>query len=349
MRTNFSAAVCFALALSAAPALAADPPPSKNPPAQTDLGASTAPSERPWAKAVTPGEQKLASDLFREGNGLLKESLFVAAAAKYREALAHWNHPGIHYNLALALLNLDQPVEVFLQLEEAMKYGAAPLDADKYEHAGRYKALIEKQLARVEITCFQDSAVVSMDGRQLYIAPGKYEGLVRVGQHTIVAQKMGYITTQKNPMLPPGQKTTIDLKLFTADDLTHYKRRWPNWMPYTVLGAGVLLAGLGGILHWQASESFKSYDAGVNACAMANQSGGCMPDGGLAGKKSAGENLQVGAFTLYAVGGLAIAAGITLVTLNRARPFRVSPESDKLSLTPLAGPNGGGLVATIHF
>jgi tetratricopeptide (TPR) repeat protein len=333
--------------LATFPAAAADPP--LKAPVQTDLGASTQPSERPWAKAVTPAEQKLATDLFREGNGLLKESLFVAAAAKYREALAHWNHPGIHYNLALALLNLDQPVEVFTQLEEAMKYGAAPLDADKFEHAGRYKALIEKQLARVEVTCYQDAAIVSMDGRQLFFAPGRYEGLVRVGQHTIVAQKMGYITTQKSPMLPPGQKTTIDMKLFTADDLTHYKRRWPNWIPWTTLGAGVLLAGVGGILHWQASESFKQYDQGVARCAMAGMTGGCMPDGALAGKKASGENLQVGAFTLYAFGGAAIVAGATLVGLNRARPFRVSPDSDKVSLMPLMGPNGGGLVATIHF
>ena len=39
-----------------------------------------------------------------------------------------WDHPGIHYNLALALLNMDQPVEVYQNLENAIKYGAEPLD-----------------------------------------------------------------------------------------------------------------------------------------------------------------------------------------------------------------------------
>jgi hypothetical protein len=64
-------------------------------------------TDRPWVKGVSAADQSAAIELFHEGNGLLKESLFVQAAAKYREALHHWDHPGIHYNLALALLNLD--------------------------------------------------------------------------------------------------------------------------------------------------------------------------------------------------------------------------------------------------
>jgi hypothetical protein len=339
-------------ALVSAGAFAQAPAPQKAP-VQTDLGANQPTTvDRPWAKAVSPGEQRLATDLFREGNALLKESLFVQAAEKYREALRHWNHPGIHYNLALALLNLDQPVEVFLQLEEAMKYGNAPLDADKYEHAGRYKALIEKQLARVEITCGGNGAEVSMDGRRLFTSPGRYEALTRVGQHTIVATKTGYVSTQKEPVLPPGQKTTIDLQLFTADELTHYKRRWHNAIPWSVLAGGIAIAGAGGIMHWQASENFSAYDKGVNQCSMMGTSGGCNPDAGLAGKKSTGESLQVAAIASYAIGGAAIAVGGTLLFLNRQRPFRVNPEggdTNKLTVVPMIGPGGGGVVATIRF
>src|SRR5258706_5080503 len=113
-KLNFScAALVLALSLPAGAQSPPSPATPARPPAQIDLGAAAPGAlDRPWAKAVTPQEQKLATDLFREGNALLKESLFVQAAEKYREALRHWNHPGIHYNLALALLNLDQPVEV---------------------------------------------------------------------------------------------------------------------------------------------------------------------------------------------------------------------------------------------
>jgi hypothetical protein len=317
---------------------------------QTDLGPTSSSSDRPWANKVTPEEQKMATDLFREGNALLKESLFVQAAAKYREALKHWNHPGIHYNLALALLNLDQPVEVYLQLEEAMKYGHAPLDTDKFDHAGRYKALIEKQLARVEIVCEAPGARVSLDGHVLFTAPGKSESLVRVGQHTIVAEKTGYVTAQKTPMLPPGVKTTVDLKLYTAEELTHYKRRWHQAMPWSILAAGVVVAAVGGILHWQAGEKMKEYDSGVSACSMGSMNGGCMPDGDLAGKRSAAEALQGVAIAGYAIGGAIVVTGGVLAYLNRAQPYRVIPDRETpVSVLPLIGPTGGGAVATFHF
>jgi hypothetical protein len=342
-----TAAALLAALLGSTTAGAQAPPHNE---AQTDLGST---GDRPWAKGVPQAEQRLATELFREGNNLLKESLFVAAAEKYREALGHWNHPGVHYNLALALLNLDQPVEVFNHLEEAMKYGPTPLDADKFEHAGRYKALIEKQLARVEVSCGEPGAQVTMDGRPLFTAPGRYEALVRVGQHSILAEKTGFVTTQKTPMLPPGKKTTVELKLYTADDLTRYKRRWPAAMPWLVLGAGVLLAGVGGIMHWQAVESFAAYDAGITACARGGMSGGCVPDEGLVGKKSQGEALQAAAISSYAIGGAVVVVGGVLAYLNRARPYRVTPEADRVawrpSLLPLFGPRGGGAALTFHF
>src|SRR5690349_1908096 len=73
----------------------------------SDATARLKTSERPWAAGVSAERQEAALKHLQEGNGLLKESLFVAAAKVYRQALTEWDHPGIHYNLALALLNLD--------------------------------------------------------------------------------------------------------------------------------------------------------------------------------------------------------------------------------------------------
>src|SRR5437879_5618527 len=116
MTTMKGAAALVAVLVLTGPRARADEPrpsaPAVSAQAQSELPGSRA-AERPWVRGVPAAEQKVALDLFREGNTLLKESLFVQAAAKYREALRHWNHPGIHYNLALALLNLDQPVEVY--------------------------------------------------------------------------------------------------------------------------------------------------------------------------------------------------------------------------------------------
>jgi hypothetical protein len=349
-----SAAVLAALVLMG-PAARADEPRSSTPAvskqAQAELPGSAA--ERPWGVGVSLKEQKAATDLFREANALLKESLFVQAAAKYREALSHWNHPGIHYNLALALLNLDQPIEVYKHLEAALKYGPAPLDTDKFDHANRYRALIEKQLARIEVRCDKPSgAVVTMDGTRLFIAPGHYEELVRVGQHTIVAERKGYVGVQKTPTLPPGETTKIELRMFTAEQLTHYKRRWPLYVPVAVLAAGVVAAGVGGILNWQATESFKAYDRGVSSCSLGSATGGCTPNGALAGKRSAGDAMQGSAFALYGIGAALVAAGGVLMYLDRARPYHVEQgdtAQPPVIVAPVVSSNGGGATVMVRF
>ena len=319
--------------------------------AQSELPGSRA-AERPWVRGVPAAEQKAALDLFREANALLKESLFVQAAAKYREALGHWNHPGIHYNLALALLNLDQPVEVYRQLEAALIYGPAPLDADKFEHANRYRALIEKQLARIDVRCEQSGAVVTMDGVRLFVAPGHYEGLVRVGPHTVVAERRGFVSVQKTPTLPPGETTKLDLRLFTAEQLTRYKRRWSLYMPVAVLAAGVVVAGVGGILQWQASESFKSYDRGIGSCSLGSVTGGCTPPGSLADKRSAGEAMQGTAFAFYGVGAALVAAGGVLAYMNRARPYHLEEgetASPPVIVAPVVSSSAAGATVTVRF
>src|SRR5690349_4866887 len=68
---------------------------------------------RPWAQGVPASEQKVALAAFRDGNSALNDGLFAKAAETYRSALTHWKHPAIYYNLALALMNLDNPIEAY--------------------------------------------------------------------------------------------------------------------------------------------------------------------------------------------------------------------------------------------
>lgn len=301
--------------------------------------------DRPWAEGVSPDDQKAALELFREGNDLLNDSLFVKAVEKYREAIGYWNHPAIHYNLALALLNLDQPIQVYETLQKAMEYGVAPLDEDKYERANSYFLLVQQQLATVELGCDVAGTKVSMDGRLLFTAPGRYKEVVRAGEHNIVATNAGYLTTNETRNISPGDIFTLEVKMYTPEDMTRYRRKWAQWQPWVVVGGGAVVAAIGGIIHLSAKNGFADFDDGIKAC------NGCVPDSSLTDTKSSAETKQAIAFVGYALGSATMAAGLVLVYMNRSKPYRidVAERSVDVAITPLVGNDTQGISATFSF
>jgi hypothetical protein len=300
---------------------------------------------RPWARGVAATDQQAAQALFQEGNERLKESVFVEAVRQYRQALQHWNHPAIHYNLALALMNLDQPIEVHKHLVAAMQHGPEPLDTGRFEHALQYKSLIEKQLAWVEVACDMSGATVTWNGRPLFVGPGRFQGLVRPGMHSLVALKEGYLPTEKSQTVMPGQKLHLRLKLYTADELTRYRRRWATWLPWTTMGAGAAVAASGGLLHQQARARLQEFDSGITTC------GGCFPAPGLARLRSRAGVLQNMAIGAYAIGGAALTTGVVMLYLNRSQPYRIRPEDpeETLVVAPLVGSGAGGVLGVFRF
>jgi hypothetical protein len=302
-------------------------------------------ASRPWAEGVTELDQKQAMELFTRGNGLLRDALFVRAADSYREALSHWKHPAIYYNLALALINLEKPLALYEALVQSMRFGAAPLDEDKFRRAQNYKRLTEAQLAQIEIVCNEPGTQVAMDGKVLFTGPGRHEALVPVGEHSIVGTKAGYLATTLPRVFKGGDDLTIEVKMYTVEDLTRQERRWAVWQPWAVVGGGVAVAALGGLLHASAKGSYDDYDAGIAAC------GGCAPPDDLAGKRDRGDLLQGLAVSSYIAGGAAVAAGAVMVYLNRGRLYRVSPEELEggVAVVPTFGPDGAGLQATVSF
>jgi hypothetical protein len=320
------------------------PPPAPRPP-EEQPGMTLEGADRAWARGVSKEDQSASLALFSEGNVLLKESIFVQAVEKYRQALERWNHPAIHYNLALALMNLDQPVEVHEHLVAALAYGPAPLEKEKFEYARNYKTLVEKQLARVDITCAAAGATVTMDGQPLFVGPGRFEGLVRPGAHSIVATLPGHVSSDQSRTLLPGETTTLDLKLFTSEDLIRYQRRWSAAMPWLVMGAGVAVAGGGAFIHMRSRDHFRAFETGIANC------GGCVPSGPVADERSRGDLMQTGAFAGYALGGAALVTGAVLAVLNQPKPYRIDPgqEAATVDVTPLVGAGSGGALATFRF
>ena len=370
---GLSIALSSGIASAQAPAPAPAPPtPVPTPPktpktdekAGTDEGLQAGGDSRPWAAGVTQENQRIAFKKFQEGNAQLNDGLFPAAVKLYREALSHWQHPAIHYNLALALLNLDQPVEVFESLQAAVKFGAAPLEKDKFEHAKEYMLLVEKQIATIDVSCSKPGAVISVDGKVVFTVgddgkAGHYVARVKTGKHTFVAEKPGYNAQVDAPYIGPGEPFRIELTLYTADELTRYKRRWnAKWMPYAVIGGGALLGVAGVFLELSANSSYKDYDTAVAKCNTGAMNGGCMNAGDVASMRDSGDTKKTLGYIGYGVAGAAVATGVVLLYLNRSNSYQITADEYRkqlrenesgISVTPVIAPGVAGAMLTGSF
>ena len=309
---------------------------------------------RPWAAGVSPEEQRTALSIFHDGNLLLNDGLFAKAADKYRDALKHWNHPAINYNLALALMNLDNPVEVYDSLEKAMSFGPAPLEQEKFDRAKQALLLIKNQLATVEVSCDKVGARVSVDGKEVFTVvanqPNKYTERVRIGKHTFVAEKQGYATRINAPYIGPDEKFRIELKLYTADELTRYHRNWDKtWIPWVVVGGGVVFAAIAGGIQESSKSSYNSFDTKVAACG----STGCPVTPALTDLKNSGDSKKEIAEIGYGVAAATVVVGLTLAYLNRRRPYQIRSEDlqteTPMAIAPIVTPTMAGAMALVRF
>lgn len=317
--------------------------------------------ERPWAKGVSKERQETALRLFSEGNKHLNNGLFPLALEKYREALKSWEHPAIYYNIALALRTLDQPIELEQSLQKAIEFGPAPIDSDKFEHAKAYLAINAKALAWIDVSCKKLGANVLVDGAKLFtVEAGKEnrkELRVRVGKHTIVAERTGYNAQVDAPSIEPGQKFRIELQLYTSEELTRYKRRWDaTWMPYAVIGAGVVLGGVGALMATSAQSSYDDFDKAVARCNDESSGTGCMVDSSISKLRDSGDTKKTLSVVGYGLAGAAVVTGAALLYLNRQQSYEITADQyrreqskKKVTILPSVAPSSAGAMVFGSF
>jgi len=292
--------------------------------------------DKPWAAGVSEQDQAAALAMYRDGNTEFEGSRYAQALAKYREAVKHWDHPAIRFNMAVALINLDQPLEAYESLERAMKFGADPLGAEGFAQAVTYKKLLDGQLTHLRVTCDSDGAEVTLDGKPFLKCKGEAARMLVPGEHQVVASKQGYQTETAALVLVPGKEHVHVVHL--APVATKLVRRWSANRPWIVVGIGAGAALLGGVFELQSRSDYDAFDKYVMTACPA----GCGPTMPVdMGQKSKAHIENIAGVSLLAAGGLTAVAGLVGVYLNIPRPV--------LEHAPVVMPTGGGATATMEW
>lgn len=309
---------------------------------------------RPWADGVPGDTRREVYVIFLEGNDLMREALFAKGAAKYRAALARWDHPAFHYNLGVAQMNLDQIIEAYHSFERALRHGPVPIGQDKYDQAQHYLTVLRNQLAEIEVICEDPGALVALDGNPLFTAPGRKVILVRPGGHRVEASNAQRLPDTRQVVVNPGDHQRVTLVPQLPESLTTV-RRWPRWIPWAAVGASTVVLAGGAALDWHSSVLFDAYDREANETCPGST--GCedanLPPA-LRARLGRAELEQWLARGIYVAGGLTLATGTALLYLNRERLVRrqgpvETPPSSSISLRPMFAPRGAGVSVRVRF
>lgn len=311
--------------------------------------------KRTWHCGVSAEDQERALELYEQGNQFFDDNDFFAAVARYRAALAHWNHPAIHYNLMLALVGLDQPIEAFQASTEALRYGVQALKLEEYHRAVDYQRLLRRQIASLEVTCNEPGAVVSVDGKEVLQGPGTIHLLMRPGQHEVAARKDGYLTTHHTIVTVSEKPVSLKLRLLPQAKAMVPVRRRPAWQPWAVVSTGVGIGLVGGALEWRADVNNRLFQSSfAKHCENDPALRGCYANQYTPEMKS-----QWTRYTWYRrvghgasiAGGMAALSGLVLVYLNREQHIE-NPERRNLvhiSVTPTITSDATGLSMNLAF
>ena len=318
--------------------------------------AQPSPDDLGWpADCASLDQREAARKRFLAGNQLLEDGVYPRAVTEYNAAIALCAHPAFYYNLAIAQIALERPLDAHDSLQHAIAHGPGPIGPDKYEHARRYLELLERQQSRIDVSCNQPGARVTLNGELLFVGPGREQRLVRPGRHQLVASKPGALPDTRELALSPGEQQRFNL-VVTLMDEGERVRRWPAWKPWVVVAAGTAVAAGGVTFHVLASRSFAAFDRDFAdlGCASppvegdaTNGCSGSDVDPGLQSQLDRARWQKRIATGLYAVGGAALAAGIVLVYWNRPQLVPVTESARTARARLQAGFTSHGLGASL--
>lgn len=293
--------------------------------------------DKPWVTGVSEQNKTAAKALLDRGNAKFLERDYLAALELYTDAVAKWDHPAIRFNMVRCLIQLDRSVEASDNLQLALKYGAAPLEEGVYSEALAYQKLLGGQVATIAVRCDQAGVSITLDGEPLIACPGAAERKVKPGRHQLVGAKTGFLTRTSDVVAVGGTTEQVSLSLSPLERAGKLVHRWPSWMPWVVVGAGLTVTGVGGLIEYQAFQTMDEYDRALVTPCLGE---GCGPGNPVPPNVQALEDRarvqNAIAIGVMSAGVATVITGGVLLYMNRARTVyptaEVTPAGATLSL-----------------
>jgi hypothetical protein len=292
-----------------------------------------------WSKGVSTQERQTARGLLEEGNALYLQNLHAGALAKYVEALKHWNHPAICFNVARTLVALDRADEAVTYIKRALEYGAAPLGEEFFAEAQNYQRLLNGMVSEVEIRCKQPDMTVTFDTQKITCPSSTL--VTKPGKHSIAANKPGFVAWSSVEILSPGKAPVIEPVLTSIVDATVTKTRWATWKPWTVVGSGVAVFAAGAALQLSARSTRQKYidalnqECSLSSCAEVSTGTRELNDSWRFRDRLSVPTMAVGV-ALVVAGGVLLYANRSYTVVDESRSNRVSWTIDPLSHSVVA-------------
>lgn len=302
----------------------------------------------PWSKGVSAEDQAAAGELFKRGNKFMDEAFWREAVEVYRKALKRWDNPAIRGNLAICLLNLDQPIEGYTHMKKALAYKAAPFSPAAYRNLVSNQRLLRRQIAELHIAATQAGTRILLDGKQLFVGPKSTELIVRPGPHRVEGYRTAHRSRNEVVNLQPGKQHMLAVKLESFADATSYTRRWRSWKTWAAFGGAAALVVTSAALLFQADADRRSYTKAIDDWCMPS---GCIPGGGVGETelpviftetKDRASLFQTLGIVAGSLGGVALVTGAVMWFYNRPKKHVRETYKRALPVQITVAPRQGG-------
>ena len=335
------------------------PTPATRPPG---LGAPPTAVEATRKTTAIKGPKAKAARLSREAIEAWNAYEYVNALDKLNRAYKLYPDHNLLFNIGLVNQSLGRYVVALEAFERFLKRAQGPAYETAIQKARDRLQALSKKTAIVVVRVFHRGALVTLDRQDLGKGPLTVHQRVMPGIHLLVVSQRGFVTRRARFGISAGRTRTLSVQLTRLPPniiRTKLGRRFPRWLPWTILGAGALVAAIGAPVMWKAKEDLESLDRQIQD---ASDASGGHPVSLTAKMKDLRTRAGVAfgfSVAFYTIGALGTVSGVVLAILNR--PRALSPETPKapsnpssggdrrVMVLPYFGPHGGGAAVTFTW